>query len=209
MASWLILASFMAAAAQPAAPPLAASASAPRLADLPNVEITDYQVSGDNIRQIHRSLKAASPRDPATGKAVPATSSWNVAAGVKWTRTGGRCDIMSVDLRFSAKANMPRLTVSETTPAPVVAAWNDYVAQLDARQARQLRFAYDRRERVERAIREAGCLAWEAAAALAIDRIRREQLAAFQDDLLDQPKLLEPKDSKRERRVEPSVNTSL
>jgi predicted secreted Zn-dependent protease len=179
---------------------LAPTVPAPALAGLPYVEVTYYEVSGKDIAEIHRSLAGAAPRDPETGKRLPATSSWSMSAGARWTRTGERCELTSFDLRFTAKAAMPRLLVTEDTPAPVLAIWNDYVARLEARQAAQLRFAYDRRDSVEQAIRRSGCRAWEAAAAAAIGRIRDQQLLAFKNDMRDQPRLLEPKGDKEDRK---------
>lgn len=195
MASWLIVAGGAALAAQPTPPPGApAPAPAPKLADLPNVEITHYPVTGKTIRQIHKSLAEAAPKDPVSGKRLPTTSSWSISAGVKWTTTGARCEITAVDLRFSAKAAMPRLLVTKDIPPEVQAVWNNYLARIEARQAEQLAFAYDRRSSVERAIRAGGCAAWQAEASLAIDKIMEEQAQALKQDDRAQPKLLDPDD---------------
>lgn len=182
----------------------------PTLASLPNVEITYYQVTGKDIPQIHRSLARAAPRDPGTGNRLPATSSWSMSAGAKWTRTGERCELTAANLRFAARATLPRLVVSEETPPAVLAVWNDYVARLEARQAAQLRFAYDRRDSVEQAIRRGGCYGWEAAAATAIARIKEQQLLAFKNEIGKQPKLLEPKgDKEDQKRSATSTDTIL
>lgn len=184
------------------AAPSASEADAPiqALAGLPNVEVTYYEVTGKDVPEIHRSLNRAAPRDPVTGNRLPATSSWSMSAGAKWTRTGERCELTEVNLRFAATANLPRLTADPETPPPVLAVWNNYVAQLEARQAAQLRFAYDRRDSVEQAIRRSGCSGWEAAASAAIARIRDQQLAAFKKEAGKQPKLLEPKGEKEEQK---------
>lgn len=205
-----IVAAAMAASAQAVAPSAVAAAPASTLANLPNVEVTYYQVTGKDVPEIHRSLARAAPRDAETGKRLPATSSWSMTAGAKWIRTGDRCELTSIDLRFTARAALPRLLVQPETPAPVLAIWNDYVARLEARQATQLRFAYDRRNSVEQAIRRSGCHGWEAAATAAIARIKAQQLLAFKDEMGKQPKLLEPKGEKEEqKRSATSVDTIL
>lgn len=176
------------------------------LAGLPNVEVTYYNVTGQKIRDIHRSLASAAPRGATEKDRLPATSGWSMAAGVKWTRTGDQCLITNVSLRFSGKATLPRLVVQPKTDAPVLAAWHDYVAKLEARQAAQLRFAYDRRDSVERAIREAGCDRWQAAADKALASLKEQQLLAFQDEVMDRPKLEEPKDKKIRKPSEEEVD---
>jgi predicted secreted Zn-dependent protease len=210
MGPFFILAVGMAALAQAAPSPPAASAPVPALASLPNVEVTYYQVTGKDVPEIHRSLVRAAPRDPATGKRLPATSSWSMSAGAKWSRTGERCELTAVDLRFAAKASLPRLLVTEETPPAVLAVWNDYAARLEARQAALLRFAYSRRDRVEQAIRRAGCYGWEGAATTAIARIRDQQLLAFKNEMRNPPKLLEPKgDKEDQKRSATSMDTVL
>ena len=200
----------MAALAQAASLPSESNAPLPTLANLPNVEVTYYEVSGKEVPEIHRSLARAAPRDPETGNRLPATSSWSMSAGAKWTRTGERCELTAANLRFTARATLPRLVVSEETPPAVLAVWNDYVARLEARQAAQLRFAYDRRDSVEQAIRRGGCTGWEAAAATAIARIKEQQLLAFKNEIGKQPKLLEPKgDKEDQKRSATSMDTVL
>jgi predicted secreted Zn-dependent protease len=196
----------MAGLAQPAYPaptsPALQSANAPgpALVGVPNIEVTYYQVTGKDVPEIHRSLAKAAPRDGETGRRLPATSSWSMSAGAKWTRTGQRCELTAVDLRFAAKASLPRLLVTEETPPAVLALWNDYVARLEARQAAQLRFAYDRQSSVEQAIRRSGCYGWEAAATAAIARIRDQQLLAFKNEVRNPPKLLEPKGEREDQK---------
>lgn len=195
MAPYFIAAAAALASAQATPPP-----HAPTLANLPNVEVTYYDVTGKDVPEIHRSLARAAPRDPETGRRLPASSSWSMSAGAKWTTTGKKCDLTTVNVSFTAQATLPRLLVTEETPAPVLAVWNDYVARLEARQAALLRFAYDRRDSVDRAIRRSGCYGWEAAATAAIARIKDQQLLAFKNELRNQPKLLEPKGEKEEQK---------
>ena len=162
--------------------------------DLPNVAVTYYDVAGRSIAEIHKSLTTASPRDPATRKPMPATSSWSIGASVKWSKTGATCTITGVTLNFTSTATLPRLVVQKDTPVPVLAAWNRYVAQLEGRQAVQLRFAYDRRGEVERAILASSCDGWQAAADAALTRLEERQRLAREADRDAQPKLEQPKE---------------
>jgi predicted secreted Zn-dependent protease len=160
-----------------------------RFADIPNVAVTYYEVTGNDIPEIHKSLSKAAPRDPATRNPMPATSSWSIGAAVKWSRKGDRCTITGVTLNFTGKAAMPRLIAGKDTPAPVLAQWNRYVAQLEARQAGQLRFAWEHRGTVEQAIGKSSCERWQAAAAAAIADVNQEQQLVFKIHSRVQPKL--------------------
>ena len=177
------------------APVVSPTAAAPLTAfrDLPNVAVTYYDVTGRTVPEIHTSLTDAAPHDPDSRKPIPATSSWSIGATVRWSKTGARCTITGVTLKFTATASLPRLVVLEETPAPVLAAWNRYVAQLEARQAAQLKFAYDRRDEVERAILASSCDSWQAAADAALTRLEEQQRLARDADPSAQPKLEQPK----------------
>ncbi len=178
------------------APVTSPTATAPlaTFRDLPNVAVTYYDVTGRNLTQIHKSLTGAAPRDPATRKPIPATSSWSIGAAVKWSKTGAQCTITGVTLTFTSAATMPRLMVQPETPAPVLAAWNRFVAQLESRQAAQLKFAYDRRGEVERAILASSCDRWQEAADAALARLEEQQRLAREADPSAQPKLEQPKE---------------
>lgn len=175
------------AALQSAAEPLA------RFSDVPGVEVAYYDVAGRTVPEIHKSVQKAAPRDPATQQALPATSRWTVAVAVKSSTTGNVCRITGATLKFRGQAMLPRLQVDKDTPAPVVAAWNLYVARLESRQAAQLRFAYDRLGEVERAILGSSCNKAEAAADAALGRLEEEQRLAFKKAAESQPRLEEPK----------------
>jgi len=175
-------------APQRAAEPLA------RFSDVPGVEITYYDVAGRDVPQIHKAVRKAAPRDPATQHPLPATSSWTVAVAVRSTTTGNVCRITGATLKFRGQAVMPRLQADKDTPAPVVAAWNTYVARLESRQAAQLRFAYDRLGEVERAILGSPCNKAEAATDSALARLEEQQRLAFKKAAESQPRLEEPKD---------------
>ncbi|HKX92292.1 MAG TPA: DUF922 domain-containing protein [Sphingomicrobium sp.] len=170
------------------------AAPAARFADIPNVAIIYYDVAGNDIPEIHKAVAKAAPREPETNRILPATSKWSVAVKARSTTTGGRCRIDAVTLDFRGEAVMPRLAVTKDVPPPVVAAWKAFVAQLEARQAAQLRFAYERIGEIEQAVRGARCDRAEAAADAARARLQERQRADVAEDSRAQPKLELPKD---------------
>ena len=197
----LILTALLAAAAQPAA--VTAAVPAGRFTDLPNIAVTTYDVTGRNVREVHASIAEQAPKDPATQRPIPATSDWSIAAAVDTLTTGGQCQIGGVRLKFSGSARMPHL-IAPPTGEPIApelqAAWNAYVAALEARQVAQLRFAHDRLGQVEQAIRASGCANWKAATAAALNRIKAEQAAARAADPTPPPQLMIPtKENQKEQ----------
>ncbi|MCW3796961.1 DUF922 domain-containing Zn-dependent protease [Sphingomonas sp. BN140010] len=182
MMTLLALAAF--AQAQPA-PSVAGSG----LASIPGVTIRTYDVRGKTIREILQSLTAAAPMNQSTGRPVPATSGWSIKVGTQVTRTGSKCAITAVTTNFTGEATLPHLVPDPATPPAVLANWNSYLAQLDARHAEQLRYAYDHRAEVEQAVRASSCDNWQPAANAAIDRLRQQASAARSTDPAAQPQL--------------------
>ena len=165
-----------------------------RFGDVPNVTITYYDVAGRDIAGIHKAIATAAPKDPVTHASLPATSSWTVGVAVKSETVANRCRITGVTLKFRGQAAMPRLLIGKDVPAPIIAAWNVYLARLEDRQAAQLRFAYERMGDVERAVLGSRCDRSEAAADAALAKLQEQQRAAFKADEKSQPKLEALKD---------------
>ncbi len=159
------------------------------VATIPGVTIRTYDVRGRTIREIYNSLAAAAPKDPASGRAIPANSNWSMKVGAQITRTGNACKVSGATATFTGEASLPRLVPDPATPPAVLANWNSYLAQLDARQADQLRFAYQHRTDIEQAVRASSCDGWQAAANAAIDRLRQQASAARNTDPAAQPVL--------------------
>jgi len=163
-------------------------------AELPNVTVTYYDVAGRDIPAIHKAIAKAAPKDPETQHVLPATSSWTVGIAVKSVTAGKRCQITVATLAFRGSATMPRLRPDKDRPVPVATAFAAYAAKLEARQAAQLAFAYERLSSVEQAIRGSRCDKSEAAADAALGKIQAAERAAFKPDEQSQPKLEELKD---------------
>jgi predicted secreted Zn-dependent protease len=185
----MMLATILTLAALAQAQPVAAVAGGVRT--IPGVTVRTYDVSGKTIREIYQSLGAVAPKDPASGGAIPASSKWSMKVATQFTRTGARCSVTGATATFTGEVVLPRLAPNPERPAAVLANWNSYVAQLDARQAEQLRFAFERRGEVERAVRASSCDGWQAAANAAIQRLREQASAARDPDPTKQPRLLE------------------
>ena len=160
--------------AAPAAAPLA------KFSDLPNVTVTYYDVQGENVRAVHKAIEAAAPRDPVTNRPVPATSDWSVSAAVGTDTSGAQCKIANAKLNFAASAKMPRLMPIGANPIdPVLQEkWGRYVAELEARQVAQLRFAYDRLAPIEQQILATSCKDWKSVTTAAIDKVKKDKAAA-------------------------------
>jgi predicted secreted Zn-dependent protease len=171
---------------------VAPTAALARFSDLPNVSITYYDVTGHDVPEIHKSIATHAPRDPKSNQPIPATSSWSVKAAMKSLAAGKRCTITRATLEFSGTATLPRLIVDKDTPPKLVAVWDRYVAELESRQAAQLRFAYDRLGEVEHAVAGTRCDKANAAADGALARIKAQQLAAQDRDKKAMPRLEEP-----------------
>jgi len=163
-----------------------------KLSEVAGVTVNFYDVGGAPIPQLHDRLQKHGPRDPKTREVSPATSSWSIGSAIKWSKTGAQCKLTGVTLRFTATADLPRLSTGVNLPEPVRASWNHYVAALEDRQAAKLAFVRDRIGEVERAIMRSNCGNWEKAAAAAIKRLGEDQAAAFKPDPKTQPKLSQP-----------------
>ena len=173
---------------------MAASSATPlaHFSDIPGIEVTYYDVSGHDVREIHNSLVKLAPRDPKTNKPTPAISSWSVKAAMKSLTDGKRCIIGGANLQFHGNATMPRLVIDKEVPSRVIAVWNRYVGELEARQASQLRFAYEHLAAVERSLVGSRCDKASAAAEAGLARIKSQQIEAQKHDEKSMPQLSEP-----------------
>ena len=160
-------------AAQPPAPAAPATPAAPvpsPLSTIPGVTITYYDVTGTTIEQLRASIEAQRPRDPATGVAIPSSSNWRIRTNVQRATTGTQCRVVGATATFAADVTLPRLVTPEV-PAPVLAAWQTYVASIEQNQADYLRRPLQRLSEVEQAVMAATCEGASAASNAAIDRI--------------------------------------
>ena len=163
-----------------------------RFSDVPNVSIDYYDVAGREIAGIRKAVARGAPRDPQTNRILAASSAWTVAVKVRTLTSGSSCTVTGAILEFRGSATMPRLAADPERLAPVAAAWAAYAAQLEARQAAQLRFAYEHLGDLERAIRASRCGQAEVVTAEVLERLRERQRLTFAEQARNEPKLEEP-----------------
>jgi predicted secreted Zn-dependent protease len=153
--------------------PVAAVAAPSPLAQIPGVAVQYYDVSGLTLDALRASIAGQRPTDPATGQPVPSSSKWAVGTSVRKQTNGKACKIVGATPSFKAEVVMPRLTVVEGVPAPVLAEWQRYVAAIEAQQAASLRSIYDRLSEVEKAVLASTCEGAADAANKAISEISK------------------------------------
>ncbi|HWH21982.1 MAG TPA: DUF922 domain-containing protein [Allosphingosinicella sp.] len=105
----------------------------------------------------------------------PAKSSWSAGAGFRKETLEGKCKISSAKVTFQGEALMPRLVNPAAVPAEVLVKWQAFVTELEARQAANLKFAYDRIGEVEKAIKASTCEGAPAAANAALETLKKQQ----------------------------------
>ena len=166
----VILLPLVVSAAAAAQPPAAVPVE--RLADVPNVQISSYEVSGETEGAIRASINARRPRDPVSGERVDAHVRWTMTWG--WPLDGrGGCDLSRASIQFSATVTMPRLTNEERLPPELRAGWRAFIVGLDRHLAGHLAFPYEHRSEVLDAIRASNCTRASAAAQAAMQRLSR------------------------------------
>ncbi len=125
-------------------------------ADIPNLEVTYYDVTGNSVGAIRKAIDAVRPRDPNDGTGVDAVARWRI--GWRWPRmANGTCDLARAELRFSATILLPRLAEPQRVPRAVLARWDSYMAALKGHEAKHIRTAWMNSGRVLDAIRASDC----------------------------------------------------
>ncbi|MDE0878528.1 MAG: DUF922 domain-containing protein [Sphingomonas bacterium] len=131
-------------------------------AGMPGVTIADYDVAGDDAAAIRAQIEAKGPVDPND----PARSFGGATTfAIRWRwpiDRAGRCDLTAARVTFAATVTLPRLTGD--VPDTLRNDWDRYRAALERHEAEHVRYAYDRRGDIARAIRRARCATADAAA---------------------------------------------
>lgn len=164
-------------AGQAAAPavPAAPVAAARTLQGLPNTTIEYYDVTGKDAKSIRESMALAHAALPGGEKGSPATATWNLGANISRSTTDGKCAIAGANLKFDGKILLPRLTNMEQVPAPMQAAWRNYVTKLEASSASTLWFVHDHIGTIQKAILASSCEGANAAATAALEQLRTQE----------------------------------
>jgi predicted secreted Zn-dependent protease len=170
----LILVGFLAALTSTQA---AVAPSVQGLADIPNTTIHYYDVQGTDITSINRSI--ARQRPSVGGMPVAAATDWTVNAAFKRHTEQGRCNVVDVEARFAASAELPRLIDEQKLQPEILARWRKYVASLEASEVTNLVFVYYHLDEVEKAIRASNCEGARAAGIAAVETLKAKA-AAFE-----------------------------
>lgn len=149
---------------------VSASAAASPLSAFPNITIDLYDVEGATVTAINRSIRAQ--RGGASGRVLPASTTWEVKADFDREMSGNRCTVRDARVEMTARAELPRLVDGKKLTAAERARWADYVALLEQGSAATLAFVHDNLGQVEKAIEGAGCDSARAAATAAVEMLR-------------------------------------
>lgn len=157
------------------------------LAAIPNTTVRYYDVSGENVTEINRSMARERPKGP-SGKPIPASTTWSVSSDFERTVTNGQCRVTAARVDFKAEAQLPRLLDDGALQAPVRKRWQNYVNLLEDGVLVTLAFVHHNLSSVEKAILSSSCETARDAAAKAIERLRihTAHLASEREKQLDQ-----------------------
>lgn len=157
---------------------LAASASAEvplPFADIPNVTVKYYDVTGTTAAEVRRSVDASKPRDPNDGQGVDALTQWQF--GLSW-KAGkkGKCYATLDNIKFSATVRVPRLA-DRNASAELRARFDRYLKSLLDHEDGHVRYAWEHRGDIAKAISGTKCKTAAREAEKAIDAIAAHDLA--------------------------------
>ena len=162
-------------AANPApatAPAPAAAPSAVRpLASVPGITVNYFDIAGTNIADIQKSLQAIQAAN------THPTTKWDVRANIKKRTEGTACTIESANVGMTAVANLPRLAAEAQVPAPVLANWKTYVAEIEATAAKSLWFVADRLPSVQASLAGKSCDQAQSTMDAALNKLKADQKA--------------------------------
>lgn len=145
------------------------------LADIPNVTVATYEVTGRSTAAIRRAINAARPTDVNDGLRVDGLSRWYF--NWRWHRDAqGKCSATLEDIEFSATVTMPRLA-DPKAPASVRKRFDRFLQSLLAHEDGHVRYAWDHRGEIVAAINAADCSTAQAAAKAAVKAIAANDIA--------------------------------
>jgi predicted secreted Zn-dependent protease len=156
-----------------------ADAANPAFAGIPNLTVRHYDVSGQSVAAIRKSINAARPDNPKAGQGgLDALSRWRIDYRWETEQQPLGCRVAAAEASFNAEILLPRLVPAngKAIPKPVLAQWNAYIAALEAHEAGYLRRAYEGRTEVETAVRNGRCETAKAAGEAAIAGVIRREI---------------------------------
>ena len=144
-----------------------------RFAEIPNVTIVQYDVTGGNTAAVRRSIDKVRPTDPNDGTRVDGLSHYDFRW--RWHDNGqGKCTTTPDDILFSATVTVPRLVDGD---AKLRERFDRYLSSLLEHEDGHIRYAWDHRADIATAISSATCATANAAAQNALKAISAHDIA--------------------------------
>lgn len=155
------------------------------LADFPSTTVHYYEVKGDTVTSINRSIRAQ--RAVGSGERVaPARTDWKVQAEFDREAVNERCKVTAARAVYSARVELPRLSSDSKLGKDERRRWDDYVGLLEQGSVATLAFVYQNLGQVETAIASSECDRARDAGEIAIAELRKhaDQISASQEKRL-------------------------
>ena len=140
------------------------------LSELPNMTILYYDVAGNDVASINRSIVRQRPS--VGGRPQAASADWTVNASFRRRTENGRCRVAAVDVAFAGRAELPRLANEQQLKPALLKQWRQYVEGLQANELPTLAFVYSQLDAVKEAVLASSCDQAKATAAAAVDSLR-------------------------------------
>lgn len=128
-----------------------AAAPARSLQSIPGVTIKYYDVTGKTDAEVKKSIASQRPK-AANGDPVPASTSWDIGAGITKRTEGSVCTTTAAKVTFKGAVELPRLADPSAVKPEFLPVWNKYVAELESAAATDLGFVSDNLAQVEKAL---------------------------------------------------------
>lgn len=157
------------------------------LAEFPGTTVHYYEVTGDNVTSINRSIRAQRGAG-SDGRTSPAATSWTVQADYQRETVNGQCKIAGARAAMDARVELPRLAGGNKLGKAERERWNDYTGLLEQGSVATLAFVYENLGQVEAAIASSECANAKDAGETAIAELRKhaDQISAAQEKKLAQ-----------------------
>ncbi|MBW8882718.1 MAG: DUF922 domain-containing protein [Asticcacaulis sp.] len=127
----------------------------------PNTVVTYYDVPGADTASVVAFLQAHGPIDSHDQWRGDARTDWHI--DWRWPPGQNGCDTAHVQVTFSGKVLLPRLTDARRMRPDVARAWQHYFDALVVHESGHLRHAYQHMNEVADAVRRQNCAGANAA----------------------------------------------
>ncbi len=148
---------------------------AERVGPVVDVRREAYRVRGAAAAEVRRDLYASTPI-VVDGEPRDALTSWSIVWDAAWEESESSCRVGAVSTSVTIFSQLPRLANRGTVSPEVLAAWDDYVAELLRQELRQRQFAVAAALRIEASLADLSEYPACEPAAAAAERLAREMI---------------------------------